>query len=86
MKHKVFSVYDSKVEAYHVPFFAPTVGAAIRMFADAVGDSGSQFAKHAEDYTLFLIGEYDDQHARLEPVAALQSLGCALEFVKTGGV
>lgn len=80
MIYKIFSVYDSKVEAYLQPFFSPSNGAALRAFTDIVNDPNSQFSKHPEDYTLFVIGEYNDETAKISSLSALQSLGLALEF------
>lgn len=61
MIHKIYTVYDAKAEAYLTPFFAMTNGLALRSFSDAVKDPEHPFCKYAEDYTLFLIGEYDDK-------------------------
>lgn len=81
MKIKVFSVYDSKVQAYMQPFFAPTVGSASRSFSDACMDKESQFARHPEDYTFFQVGEFDDSEGVFLAFPAPVSLGNALEYV-----
>lgn len=60
MKHKIFSIYDSKAEAYLPPFFIHTEALAIRAFADAVNQPGHAFNAHPEDYTLFNCGAWDD--------------------------
>lgn len=60
MKLQIFSVYDSAAAAYLPPFFTQTTGLAIRSFQDAVNDTNHQFHKHALDYTLHLLGEFDD--------------------------
>ena len=57
---KVFTVYDSKAEAYYQPHYNSATGAAIRNFTDAVNNSETTFSKHPEDYTLFEIGTFDD--------------------------
>lgn len=62
MNLKAFSVYDSKAEAYMQPFFMKTKGEALRAFMDTVGDSNHPFHRHAEDYTLFYLGEFDDSN------------------------
>lgn len=80
MRFKVFSVYDCKANAYLPPFFTPTVGMAIRMFSDAVHDEKSQFHKHAGDYTLFQIGEFEDSTAELTFTNHI-NLGSALEIL-----
>lgn len=80
MRHKVFAVFDSKAEGYLQPFFSFTAGQATRMFSDAVQDSGHQFHKHAADYTLFQIGEYEDATGTLVETPRV-SLGSALEYL-----
>ena len=60
MKLLVYSIYDSKAEAYLRPFFVPTKGLAIRSVTEGLADPHSSLAKHVADYTLFEIGEYDD--------------------------
>lgn len=59
MKQKIFTIRDDKLETYNVPFFVPTIGAAERDFTDHANNPESPLYKHPEDYTLFLLGEYD---------------------------
>ena len=80
---KMFSVYDSKVKSYAQPFFAPTKGAAIRMFSDLVADSSTMVAKHPGDFTLFEIGSYDDQTAGVVALITPESCGLALDYVQS---
>jgi len=81
MKHKIFTIYDSKAKAYLVPFFLHEDGMAVRVFADCINDATHQFGKHPEDYTLFNIGHWSDDKAKFltnNPIA----LGNGIEFVK----
>lgn len=66
MKYNMYSVYDSKVEAYAQPIFMRTHGEAIRSFESACNNEQHEFSKHASDYTLFHIGSYDDSDATFE--------------------
>lgn len=75
----VFSVFDSKAEAYLRPFFAETKGLAIRSFRDAANDASSDMCKHAEDYTLYRVGFFSQSSGVLEPCNP-ESLGNALTF------
>lgn len=79
---KVFTIYDSKLEAFMQPFFMQSKGAAIRAFTDTVNDRSTQFNKHPSDFTLFEIGEYDDQKGNLANYTSKNSLGLAVEFIK----
>ncbi len=76
-----FSVFDSKAEVFSKPFFEGTKGSAIRAFSDAVNEEGHTFHKHAEDYTLFHVGAYDDSMGVFVEHSAPSSLGNALVFV-----
>lgn len=80
---KIFTVYDSKAEAYLTPFFMSTSGEAIRAFSDSVKNRESAINKHPEDYTLFEIGLFDETAAAIVTHDALISLAIALEFVET---
>jgi hypothetical protein len=60
MNLKMFTVRDSKAEAYLTPFFLPNRGMAARVFGDCVGDRNHQFARHPEDHSLFELGDFDD--------------------------
>lgn len=80
MNLKVYSVFDSKAEAYLPPFFVPKRAQAIRMFTSAAQDASHVFCKHAADYTLFEIGDFDDSTGAYVPLKAHVNLGCALVF------
>lgn len=82
MKSKVFTIYDSKMEAYMNPFLMATKGQALRAFTDNVNDPQSQLNRHPEDFTLFEIGEYDDHTGEYIMAKVKTALGVALEFKK----
>jgi len=81
MLHKMFSVYDTKAEAWLPPFFLPTLGMAQRMFADCVNDIRHAFSRHPADYTLFLLGSFDDGSAVYTAEVAPVVVAHALELV-----
>lgn len=81
MLQKIFSVYDSKAEAYMSPFFMVATGQAIRSFVDTATDAASQLGKHPEDFTLFELGTYDDLTAEFCIYPTPKSLGLALELI-----
>ncbi len=80
MKLLAFSVHDAKAEAFLQPFFDGTKGSAIRSFSDACNDEKTGFNRHAADYTLFLIGEFDQELGKLIPCEPV-GLGNALTFI-----
>lgn len=80
MTLKIFTAYDSKVEAYLQPFFMRSRGEALRAWTELANNPEHLFAKHPADYTLFEVGEYDDTTGKLTPLTAYINLGTALEF------
>jgi hypothetical protein len=78
---KIFSIYDSKAEAYNSPFYMQTQSLAIRAFTDEANNESSQIGKHPADFTLFYMGEYDDHTASFNLEDTKISLGVASEFV-----
>lgn len=79
MELVVFTVFDSKAEAYMQPFFATNVKVALRMWERACNDEGSDFCRHAEDYTLFRIGTFDQVQGMMNPETAI-SVARAIEL------
>lgn len=79
---QVFTVYDVKAESYTKPFFERSTATAVRAFTDAVNEEGSDFQRHAEDYTLFHVGGFDDQKGTFAPLEP-RSLGNALTFLES---
>ena len=78
---KVYSVYDSKAEAYLPPMFFPSKGVAIRAFTVAVTDASHDFHKFSEDYTLFELGSFDDSNAVFACHMTPIPIGKASEFL-----
>lgn len=62
MIHKIYSIFDSKAEAYSLPFYYQHEGQALRTFGDWVNDPNTPYGKHPEDYTMFEIGTYDENN------------------------
>lgn len=79
MKLQMFCVFDSKVEAYMQPFYARTVGEALRSWEQSCNDGQSMMSRHPGDYTLFQVGEFDDQTGRIHAKEAFTNLGTAIE-------
>lgn len=80
MKYKVFSIYDSKAEAYLQPIFMANKGVAIRAIVETLKNDDHQFSKTPEDFTLFELGEYDDSTGMMEPHATPLSIAKANEL------
>jgi len=61
MKLITFSIFDEKAKAYIPPFFMHREGQAARVFSDCIRDEKHQFSKNPGDYTLYIIGTFDDE-------------------------
>lgn len=80
MNLKMFSVYDSKIEAYMAPIFCRTNGEALRRFEATAAQEDHDFNLHAADFTLMAVGEWDDEKGIITNYEANISLANALEF------
>ncbi len=80
MKLEIFSVYDSKAQAYLPPFFLPMSGQATRIFQNCANDKAHAFGANPLDYTLFHIGEFDDASGAIDSKTAPLNLGTAEQF------
>jgi len=81
MIFRVFSIYDSAVQAWRTPLFARAKGEILRSFIEAVNKPDTEFAKHPSDYTLFELGSFDDATAKFDLYATPERVGVAIEFV-----
>lgn len=77
MIYKVFSVYDSKARSYSRPFYAINEEIAVRMFASAIDDPESQLGKHPADFSLHLLGSFDDSTGTFHDQIEKLNLGLA---------
>lgn len=81
---KIFTVYDSKAQAYLTPFFCVNQGVALRSFTTAANDQGHDFNRYAADYTLFMIGEWTADQGHINVYESKINLGMASEFINAG--
>jgi len=65
VKIKMFSLYDSKAEAFGPPFFLQSTGQAVRALMDISNDPQSMVGRHPADFVLYEVGEYDDSSAEV---------------------
>lgn len=82
MKMFAYSVFDTKSLIYHLPFFQPTDGAAVRMFSDLVNDPNTQMGRHPSDFVLFQVGTYDGNVGGLQQATPLRHIIDAVALLK----
>lgn len=80
MINRVYSVFDTKANAYLQPFHAINAAVATRMIADAVSQPDHMFNKHAADFVLYDLGEFCDERGVFVSTTPV-NLGCLLSFL-----
>lgn len=80
MIKQIYSIYDSKAEVYSPTFTANNNGDAIRAFQNDIQKGQSMLATNPEDFTLFHLGEWDDEKGKYIMVDAPLALGRAIEY------
>lgn len=78
----MYTVFDAVAAVYLPPFFFMTDGEAIRAFANTCNDGQSQMAKNPSDFTLFYIGEFDDETGLADPAVVPVRLKTGVEALK----
>ena len=77
---KAYTVFDVAAGVYDRPFFAHSDKVALRSFADIAVNKDHPIGQHPEDYSLFAIGEYDDNTGVIKG-RDRECLATALEMV-----
>lgn len=62
MKLQIFAIYDSATRMYGTPMFMASQPQAVRAIGDEINrpQEDNQLYKHPEDFTLFCLGEWDN--------------------------
>lgn len=80
MKLHVMVTYDKKAQAYQQPFFVTVPAIGTRSFANAVNQSGHVMNVNPEDFTLFLLGTFDDETGFFQltanPIPVVEAINC----------
>jgi len=78
---KLFTVRDSKAEAYFPPQVYATTGEAIRALQLNSKNPDSMLGKFPLDYALIEIGEWDEQQALILPYPTPKNVGLVADLV-----
>lgn len=68
MQTELFAVYDNKAQAFASPFVMQNRAMAIRAFKFAVNDKTTDPGKYPEDFSLFILGTFNDADASITTV------------------
>lgn len=82
MSLKLFTIYDSKAEAYNQPFYQKTTGMALRAIEDEMKNQDSHLSRHSSDFTLYEIGLWDEDKGTVHMFDVKKNLGVLTEFRK----
>lgn len=66
MKQNAYTIKDAKSNTYGVPFFSVNDGTASRSFTQAAQDENTTISQFPEDYSLYKLGEFDDQSGEIK--------------------
>lgn len=81
MKLEIYAVHDAAVGAFNRPLFFRSRGEAIRSFKDAVANPEMGFSAHAEHYSFFQLGTFDDSDGAVDRIVPDRVCG-ALDFIE----
>lgn len=56
---KIVAIKDTQAEIWGNIQMTPAAGAAIRGFADLCKDKNTDVGKHADDYELYILGDFE---------------------------
>lgn len=83
MKLRCFAVRDIKAEVFFPPVCHSNMAIAERWFGDLLRDSSTPLSQHPQDYSLYVIGQFETDTAVLEAeVAQLVCAGAEMFQVK----
>ena len=66
MKLGIYSIYDSKANAFQQPFYFVNDEIATRAAQSTIEDQNSAIAKYPEDFTLISLGTFDPDTGEIE--------------------
>lgn len=66
---RAYSIYDCKALQYHAPWFQHTDAMAVRALQDLVNDRNTIIGRHPKDYSLWMVGTWDDSKGQFLPVS-----------------
>ena len=81
MRLFLYTVHDSCAGVYERPWCARSDGEAMRSFQTIACDATHPIGQHPEHYSIFRVGTWDDNSAKLEPEVPKTHLANAIDLV-----
>lgn len=75
----MFAIKDKALDSYSAPFTQATLEAGLRMWRDLVmfEQQDNRYKRTPEDFTLYMIGEYDDENGTCTDTANVRIASAA---------
>lgn len=68
MNYLLISLKDRAIEAFQPIANVRAEGEAMRVFRDLINNPQSPQHNHAADYDLYIVGHFDDQNGKIDPI------------------
>lgn len=81
--HGVYAVFDSAAGSFGNLMVFPSDGLAVRAMREAVQSKDSLINKNPTDFSLFVIGRYDQAQGELIPMKAPEKIIAAVQLMDT---
>lgn len=78
----VLAVFDEKANVFGNPVFEPNKGLAMRAFSEAVLAPDSFLGKHAGDFKLYCLGEYDNETGKIKSFNTPEFVSHASDYLQ----
>lgn len=78
----LFSVYDGAVKYFRDPFVSVSKGDALSQFMAGANAKDSWVSERPQDFSLFILGQFDEVTGQFNMYTSPECLGIALEFVR----
>lgn len=82
MLYVIAAVYDSKAKVYLPPVFCSNQQVAQRAFMGAANQRDHQIGANPADFSMFIIGTFDDDTAEIRMFPERINLGLAAQYTK----
>lgn len=79
---KLFSILDKKAGSYSAPHTYHNKGLALRAFEELANDEKTTVNRYPADFSIWQIGEFDEQIGRLKPLDKPEFVDEAINVIK----
>ena len=86
MKQEMYAIHDNKASFFMTPWPCRNVGIARREFASVCANKDTSMGKFPADYTLYHVGEYDDNTAIVKSLTPPVRIADGVEILQMDGV